>query len=257
MSRSLPALVLAGALALGSALVAAPAQAASDDVTYYSVPFSGDLYVTSEYEDYRFPVTASFDDWAADGFPKPVPASITYRAFTWADEIYSDIQTDPGAVSTHELTFPEWRAAGSPAPTTNGLPADSGVYKFGYSDELFVAILTDGRDVPVNHKLTFTEFAHLGYPSVVIRDGGFRKLSWLPAIVGATVPTYEIEAIDLWTWDYWGRPTPQIVKSFDGDRFCQKPGSADISYVGIAAPQGVKLSFGQWREAGSPAPARC
>jgi hypothetical protein len=47
------------------------------------------------------------------------------------------------------------------------------------------------------------------------------------------------------------------VKSFDGDRFCKAAGSADIRYVGIAAPDGVKLSYAQWREAGFPAPARC
>jgi len=257
MNRSIPALTLAGALVLGSALVAAPAQAAPGDGTYYSVPFSGDLYVTAEYEGYLFPATATFADWAADGFPKPVPAAVTYRAFTWADEIYSDIQTDPGAVFTHELTYPEWRAAGSPAPSTTGVPSNGAVYKYEYSDELFVGVLSDGRDVPVNHKLTFPEFAHLGYPDADVRDEGFRKLSWLPSIVGATVPTYEIAAIDFWTWEYWGKPTPQVVKSFTGDRFCQTAGSADIRYVGIAAPQGVKLSYGQWLEAGSPAPTRC
>ncbi|OUE08916.1 hypothetical protein CMsap09_08225 [Clavibacter michiganensis] len=257
MNRSLPALVLVGALALGGALVAAPAQAAPQHNAYYSVPFSGDLYVTESYEGVRYSAPAYFDDWEADGFPRPVPATVAYRGFTWSSDIYADIQTEPGAASTLGLTYGQWRAAGSPKPTRDVLPVDSDVFKYSYSDELFVGVFSFGDDVPVNHKLTFGEYAALGYPSASTRSEGFRKLSWLPSIVGATVPTYEIAAIDFWTWEYWGKPTPQVVKSFTGDRFCQTAGSADIRYVGIAAPQGVKLSYGQWLEAGSPAPTRC
>ncbi|CAQ01848.1 hypothetical protein ACR8AL_07665 [Clavibacter sepedonicus] len=259
VNRSIPALVLAGALVLGGALVASPAQAAPKHSAYYSVPFSGDLYVTDATGGEKYATPAYFEDWKADGFPQPVAATISYRGFTWTEDIYADIQTEPGAASTLGLTYSQWSAAGSPKPTKNVLPVNAGVFKYSYSDELFVFVFvfSFGDDVPVNHKLTFAEYAALGYPSSDVREGGFRKLSWLPAIVGPTVPSYEVVAIDFWTWEYWGTPTPQIVKSFDGDRFCKAPGSADIRYVGIAAPDGVKLTFSQWREAGFPAPARC
>jgi hypothetical protein len=257
MNRSISALVLAGAVVLGGALVAAPAQADPKHSTYYSVPFSGDLYVTEAYEDDRYAAPAYFDDWKADGFPQPVPATVSYRGFTWSPDIYADIQTEPGAATTLGLTYAQWSAAGSPQPTTDVLPVTAAVFKYAYSDELFVSVFSFGEDVPAIHKLTFAEYAAVGYPSATVNDEAFRKLSWLPAIVGRTVPSYEIVAIDFWTWEYWGKPTPQIVKSFDGDRFCQAAGSADIRYVGIAAPKGVKLSFAQWREAGFPAPGRC
>jgi hypothetical protein len=257
MNRSLPALVLAGALALGGALVAAPAQAAPKHSTYYSVPFSGDLYVTDAYEDDRYAAPAAFDDWKADGFPQPIAATVSYRGFTWSPTIYADVQTEPGAVSTQALSYSQWRSAGMPKPTTNVLPADSGVFKYSYSDEVFVSVFSFGDDVPVFHKLTFSEFVGLGRPDVMLRPDAFLKLSWLPVIVGPDIQSGERGPLDFATWDFWARPTPQIVKSFDGDRFCQAAGSADIRYVGIAAPKGVKLSFAQWREAGFPAPGRC
>ena len=257
MNRSIPALALAGAIALGGALVATPAQAAPKHQAYYSVPFSGDLYVTESYEGSRYSAPAYFDDWKADGFPKPAAATVAYRGFTWSPDIYADIQTEPGAVSTLGLSYSQWASAGSPAPTKNVLPAASSLYKYSYSDELFVSVLSFADDVPVNHKLTFAEYSALGRPTPTVSSDSFRKLGWFPAIVGRTVPSYDIEAIDYDIWEYWGKPTPQIVKSFDGDRFCKAAGSADIRYVGIAAPQGAKLSFSQWREAGSPAPARC
>jgi hypothetical protein len=257
VNRSIPALAIAGALVLGSALAATPAQATPGDGTYYSVPFSGELYTTATYEDERFPVPAGFDEWAADGFPTPVPASVAYRTLTWASTIYADVQTEPGAESTVGLSYSEWRTAGMPTATSNVLPSTSSVYKHAYSDELFVAVLSYGDDIPVNHKLTFSEFAHLGYPRAELRDQSFQKLSWLPSIVGPDALTGEVGLIDFWTWDYWSRPTPQIVTAFDGDRFCQAAGSPEIRYVGVAAPEGARLSYGQWREAGFPAPARC
>jgi hypothetical protein len=256
VNRSIPALVLVGALALGGALVAAPAQAASQHSTYYSVPFSGDLYATFEPEGIPTVGRATFDEWAADGFPKPVPAEIAYRSYTWSPTIYVDVRTEAAAASV-ALTYGEWRTAGSPRPTDDRIAVDGDAYRFGYSSEVFVSQGDIDGGYPVNHKLTFSEFTHLGSPTPDVYSYTFRKLSWLPSIVGPAKETGEDQALDFASWDYWARPTPQIVKSFDGDRFCKAAGSADIRYVGIAAPKGVKLTFGQWREAGSPAPARC
>jgi hypothetical protein len=256
VNRSIPALAIAGALVLGSALVAAPAQAAPGDGTYYSVPFSGDLYTTFDPEGVPTVGRATFDDWAADGFPKPVPAEIAYRSYTWSPTIYADLTTDAAGTSV-ALTYGEWRAAGSPKPTDDRLSADGNAYRYGYSSEVFVSQQDIEGDYPIIHKLTFSEFAHLGSPNPTVYNYTFRKLSWLPSIVGPAKGTGEDEALNFASWDYYARPTPQIVKSFDGDRFCKAAGSADIRYVGIAAPKGMKLTFGQWREAGFPAPARC
>jgi len=256
VNRSIPALVLAGAIALGGALVATPAQAAPGDGTYYSVPFSGDLYTTVEADGGFYLEIATFDEWAADGLPKPVPSRVAYRTYTWSPTIYADVQTEAAAAS-FALTYGQWRAAGSPKPTDDRLAVDGQAFRYGYSSEVFVGQGSYGDDLPVNHKLTFAEFAHLGYPAPDVLSYSFSKLSWLPSIVGPETGTGEDAALDFATWDYYARPTPRIVKSFDGDRFCQAAGSADIRYIGIAAPDGVKLDFGQWVEAGSPQPARC
>jgi hypothetical protein len=256
VNRSIPALVLAGALVLGSALVAAPAHAAPGDGTYYSVPFSGDLYTTFEPEGIPAVGRATFDEWSADGSPTPVRAEVAYRSYTWSPTIYADLRTG-SAASSIALTYGQWRAAGSPRPTEDRLAVGGRAYRFGYSSEVFVAQRDIDGDYPVNHKLDFAEFAHLGYPTPDVLSYTFRKVSWMPSVVGPAVGTGEDEALDFASWDYWARPTPQIVKSFDGDRFCQAAGSADIRYVGIAAPKGVKLDFAQWRQAGSAAPVRC
>jgi hypothetical protein len=258
VNRSITALVLAGALALGGTLVATPAHAAPDEGTYYSVPFSDALFTTVEdVEGYSFFLQlATFDEWAADGFPKPVPSQVAYRKYTWSSTVYGDVQTDAAGAS-FALTYEQWRSAGSPQPTDDRVAVGGKVIRYAYSDEVFVSQSTYRDDRPVDHKLIFAEFAHLGYPQPVVYDYTFRRLSWLPSIVGPNPGTGEDERLDFATWDLYGRPTPQIVGSFDGDRFCQAAGSIDIRYVGIAAPEGVRLSFGQWRAAGSPAPARC
>jgi hypothetical protein len=257
VNRSIPALAIAGALVLGSALAATPAHAAPGDGTYYSVPFSGDLFLLEPVDDGAVIVPASFDTWRADGFPAPRPATTAYVKYTWGPTVYGDVTIEGVSISVR-LDYESWTRAGRPAPRTDRLAADSGILRYAGSDELFVQEGASYTDDPGYHKLTFPEYAHLGYPSVVFdRDTLFSKLSWNPNIVGPVDQTGEVGVVDFVTWDYFARPTPLVVKSFDGDRFCQAAGSADIRYVGIAAPKGVKLSYGQWREAGSPAPARC
>jgi hypothetical protein len=256
--RSIPALVLAGALVLGGTLVAAPAQAAPDEGAYYSVPFSDALFTSVEdVEGYSFFLQlATFDEWAADGFPEPVPSQVAYRKYTWSSTVYADVQSE-AAGAAFALTYAQWNSAGSPQPTDDRVALGGKVIRYAYSDEVFVSQPTHGDDDAGEHKLTFAEFAHLGYPTPVVYDYTFRQLPWLPSIVGPDRGTGEDVWLDFATWDDYGRPTPQVVTSFDGDRFCQAAGSIDIRYVGIAAPEGVRLSFGQWREAGSPAPERC
>jgi hypothetical protein len=257
VNRSIPALVLAGALALGGALVAAPAQATPGDGTMYSVPFGPDLYRDVETTDGFFVEHVSYEQWAEAGFPRPVAADIEYRKFTWSPAVYADVLLE-AAATTMRLTYDQYASVGSPKPLTDALTAEAGIFKYGYSDELFLVQGTYYEEDPLIHKLTFAEFVHLGSPAVdQVSDSVYRRLAWFPAIVGPKPQTGEEGVLTFEDWDYFARPTPQIVESFDGDRFCQAAGSADIRYVGLAAPKGVKLSYAQWRAAGFPAPARC
>ncbi|MFT7766370.1 hypothetical protein [Clavibacter tessellarius] len=257
MNRSIPSLAIAGVLVLGSALVATPAQAAPGDGTYYSIPASSNLFQVDVADGQSRLLVATYDEWRADGFPAPRPAAVDYVKYTWGDTIYQDVTVEDISFSTL-VDYPTWRSLGFPSPRTDQLAADSTVRAYTGSDELFVWEGLGLSDNFIVHKLTFAEYAHLGYPSVDDEsEPAFRKLSWNPNIVGPVDQTGRIGVVDFGTWDFFARPTPQIVKSFDGDRFCKAAGSADIRYVGIAAPKGVKLSYAQWREAGFPAPGRC
>ncbi|PPF55345.1 hypothetical protein [Clavibacter californiensis] len=257
MNRSTPALVIAGALVLGSALVATPAQATPGDGTVYSVPFDQTLFRDVEGADGFEVEYVTYDEWAAAGFPRPVAAEVDYHKYTWSPAVYADVVLE-GAATTLRLTYDQYASVGSPKPSDDTLTAEAAVIKYAYSDELYLVEGTYLEEDPGLHKLTYREWAHLGSPAVdQVSDSVFSKLAWFPAIVGPTPQTGEVAALTLDEWDYFARPTPQIVKSFDGDRFCKAAGSADIRYVGIAAPKGAKLSYAQWREAGFPAPARC
>jgi hypothetical protein len=271
MNRPLTALALVGGLLVGGAVTAAPASAADDDVTYYSLPFSGDLLRVEPYDgpDSTRPHIATFAEWQADGLPRPVRADVRYHAYTWSPDVYADLDLPVGPVAL-KLTYGEWRAAGSPRPVTTGLSATSAAFKWASSSEVFVGTYSiprgDGPHDSVTHKLTFAEYRHLGYPSLAVQGNEgddpyaamyVRKLSWTPSIVLEYAQRESAYMLDYDEWASLAFPTPQIVASFPGDRFCQTQGSADITYRGYAAEDGLKLTFGQWLAAGSPKPTAC
>ncbi|OUE31112.1 hypothetical protein BFL35_06755 [Clavibacter michiganensis] len=257
MNRSLPALALVGALALGgSLLAAAPAQAAPRP-NYYSVPFSDTLISSSaEGEEYLGSGLATYEDWKADGFPRPVPAKVAYRSLPWDSTVFADVQ---GGVVSLALDLAEWRRAGSPTPTRNVLPGASLVIQYATSDELLVRTgLGWGTDAAVWHTMTFAEWRSLGYPAVDFQsDSTYQRLAWLDTIVGPDPITGEDGPISYDTWLDAGRPTPKVLQAFPFDKYCSTPGSAEIRYVGMAAPEGLSLTFRQWVAAGSRTPVTC
>jgi hypothetical protein len=258
MNRSLPALALVGALALGgSLLAAAPAQAAPR-TTYYSVPFSDSLIsVAGEGAEDPGSGLATYADWKADGFPRPIPAKVVYRALPWDGTVFADVQEGTGVSLALDLA--EWRRAGSPTPTRNVLPGASLVVQYATSDELLVRTgLGWGTDAADWHTMTFGEWRSLGYPAVVLNsESKYERLTWLDTIVGDDPYTGESGPM---TFDLWldaGRPTPKVVQAFPFDKYCSAPGSTEIRYVGMAAPEGLALTFRQWVAAGSRTPTAC
>jgi hypothetical protein len=259
MNRSLAAVVVAGALALGTTLTAAPAlaaiaAAAPSGATYYSLPFTDDLYRVAPDDQ---PMAASYEEWQADGFPSPVHAPFTTLKYTWAPTIFADVAL-PGQTITLELDYAGWRAAGFPAPRTDVLASGTSVVKYDSSDELFAATHRWATDTADFHKLTYGEWTRLGSPAADLEPGvSYEKLAWLSTIIGPDYQTGERGFVDYDEWVYLDRPTPRVVASFAGDRYCQAAGSADIVYRGDAAPQGLRMSYSQWVAAGKPAPTRC
>ncbi|WP_414172461.1 hypothetical protein [Clavibacter tessellarius] len=134
MNRSIPSLAIAGALVLGSAFVATPAQAAPGDGTYYSIPASSDLFVVDVADGQSRLGVATYDEWRADGFPAPRPAAVDYVKYTWGDTIYQDVTVEDISFSTL-VDYPTWRSLGFPSPRTNQLAADSTVRAYTGSDE--------------------------------------------------------------------------------------------------------------------------
>ncbi|MFT7766373.1 hypothetical protein [Clavibacter tessellarius] len=275
MRCPIPALAVVGALLVGGAVTAAPAHASSDDPrtrSYHSVTFSDDLILVDGDGNPEATITtiATFAEWKADGFPKPVPATATYFGSTWSPDIRADIALDDDVVSL-PLTYREWQRAGSPRPTTDGMSATEGAYKWASSAEVFASVVVlsreTGRREEIDHKLTYDEYRHLGSPELAAQPGEgdvfydssyVRKLAWLPSIVIEDTRNTQAELLSSASWAALAYPTPQVVKSFPGDRFCQAPGSADITYRGYAAPgDGLKMSYAQWVAAGKPAPTRC
>jgi hypothetical protein len=272
MNRPLTALALVGALLVGGAVAAAPASAADEStVTYYSLPFRGDLIRVEALTDQNqtFITTATFAEWQSDGFPAPVAARVTYHAYTWSSDVLADLRFgEDDRPEATRLSFAEWQRVGTPRPVTTSLPESGYAFRFGSSSEVFVdtdLLLRDGGPLTTTHKLTYAEYVHLGSPTLTEQvadnfpfSGMFmRKLSWNPAIVWEIPENASGDALTYDEWAAFAFPTPQVVRSFPGDRYCQAAGSADITYRGYAAPDGLKLSYGQWVAAGSPTPTRC
>jgi len=273
MNRPLVSIALVGAVLVGGAVAAAPAAAEGNgNVIYYSLPFRGDLVRVDQSTETQGAsiTTATYAQWRADGFPAPVAAGVTYHAYTWSSDVLADLTfgTDDRAEATR-LSLAEWQRVGSPRPVTTSLPSSAIAYSFASSSEVFVntSLLQQGSSAPTTtHKLTYAEYSHLGSPrlaeefghdSYPFSDMYVRKLAWSPAIVQEIPKNGSGDALTYDEWAALAFPTPQVVKSFPGDRYCQAVGSSDITYRGYAAPKGVKMTYSQWVTAGRPAPARC
>ncbi|KZC96406.1 MULTISPECIES: hypothetical protein [Clavibacter] len=257
MLRSLTALAVAGSLAVAGVAVATPASAAAGG-TFYSVPYDSSLFQVTTVAGRAEAQPASFETWRAAGFPAPQPAATQYVRFTWESTVQADSTAGDAAFSV-SLTSAEWRRAGSPTPRTDRLPAASSILQYSGSGELFVVESESSfTDDPGYHQLTFAEYAHLGYPAVDTTSPRiFSKLSWNATLVGPVSSSGETGPVSFAVWDRFARPTPVVVASYDGDRFCHAAGAAEIRYVGKAAPEGMALTYREWVAAGSPEPATC
>ncbi|WP_435078724.1 hypothetical protein [Clavibacter michiganensis] len=257
MLRSLTALAVAGTLAVGGLSVATPASAATNGA-FYSVPYDSTLFQVTTVDGRPHADPATFQDWSAAGRPAPRAATTVYVRFTWESTVQAD-STAGGARFSISLDYDEWRRAGSPTPRTDRVPAASSILQYSGSDEIFVVQGSSSfTDEPGYHQLTFAEYAHLGYPAVDRTSPRiFTKLSWNPTLVGPISSTGETGPVPFDVWDYFARPTPAVVASYDGDKFCQAAGADEIRYIGQAAPDGMALTFSEWVAAGSPKPATC
>ncbi|QIS41981.1 hypothetical protein GW571_07465 [Clavibacter capsici] len=258
MLRSLTAVAVAGALAVGGLAVATPASAASASGTFYSVPYDSTLFEVTTVDGRPEAGPATFQDWSAAGRPAPRAAATVYVRFTWESTVQAD-STAGGARFSTSLSADDWRRAGSPTPRTDRLPAAASILQYDASDELFVVEgFSSFSDVIAYHQLTFAEWTHLGSPAVdQMSPRPFSKLSWYATLVGPISDDGTTGPVSFEVWDSYARPTPEVVSSYPGDKYCRAAGAQEIRYIGKAAPDGVAMTFDQWLAAGKPQPGIC
>jgi hypothetical protein len=249
--------VTVAALLTAAGLASGPASAAPD-TTYYSVPFSPDLYVVGEDADGEAEVLiATYEEWSADGNPAPVAAPTTYKAYEWSPHVFAEIELGEYGYA-EQLSYEQWLAGGAKMPTRNTLIVGTVLLKWDTSPALVVFNPYD-LSSPTDHNLSYGEWQRLGFPApTYLSNQGYQKLSWSPVIAYMTDITAGIGVpLSYEDWSAGGFQVPQTVTRFPNDRFCSTPGSPDVRYTGPVHPDSIVLSYEQWRAAGSPQPTAC
>ncbi|WP_456844933.1 hypothetical protein [Cellulomonas sp. P5_C6] len=220
MLRRLATLAVTTVLAIGLGTAPASAYTAPPRTppTFYSLPYTSELYTYSA-EVGVSPV--SFDNWLAWGAGRPVPVTTEFLHYTWAPDILAVSHFSATKSLWHHVTGAEWAHAGYPAPGTAGsLPGTFYVQYASSSDIIAMFGDTDAR-----HHVTFAEWQAAGFPTPVQDPGGYLKLSWDASITsvgdvehpGRTLPlTYQ-------QWGALGFPTPRVRDTFPGDTWCWMP----------------------------------
>ena len=249
--------VTAAALLAAAGLASGPASAAPG-TTYYSVPFSPDLYVVDEVGDEEAEVrVATYEEWSADGTPAPVAAPTTYKAYEWSPHVFAEIELGEYGYA-EQLGYAQWLAGGAKTPTRNTLIVGTELVRWDTSPALVVFNPFERSDSPL-HNLTYGQWQRLGFAGpTYLRNEGFQKLTWAPSIaLMSDIAAGAGEPLAFDEWAYFGFQTPQSVARFPNDSFCTTPGSPEVRYTGPAYPDSIVLSYEQWRAAGSPQPTAC
>lgn len=271
---ALVALALTGAC---SALAAVPA--AAQDGEYFVVKGAtrSDLYQVAGTPE-EWPSTGArkqyltYDAWSALGSPSPVVWPVDrYASLPWSDGIYWEINWPDGETWADGVTYEQWVAAGRPTPVDDlrlCKLAGCDVSRWATSADLYLSEYE--HQGLAAHRLTYDEWAALGFPSITNRIGIYR-LSWTDAVfqldpsqIGPRSQSTS-NVLGVWCsarltyaeWQHFGSPTPQTVASTTVDRFIVngQPGSVPNDWIFYDGPAGYfHVSAGQWAAAGSPAP---
>lgn len=166
--------------------------------------------------------------------------------FRWASGGAEIFARSPGG-ATHRLTYPQWTAAGSPAPATR----DGGYYRAAWSD---IVHRVDAKGEA--SRVGFASWQAAGAPTPAIAPTTYVKTPWAPAVVA--VVRWPGASADLTvglTWSEYVRAgKPKVVTSarIPGDSFVRFTIGDTVyhSVMGVLTP----LTAAEWAKAGSPAP---
>jgi len=169
-------LAVAAAVAAPSAATAAPVRAATFGPTpgWYSVPYADTLvWVRPGAPGSGIAITysiATYEEWAANGFPAPQRTAVTYVKAPWLTSIMG-VPTLPGSSQplwgTHTILTPQqWARAGYPGPqVTTNIPGYILQYRQTAGDPTIWASIGSER-----HALTFAEWTAAGRPQPMVSD---------------------------------------------------------------------------------------
>ncbi|MCI9888085.1 N-acetylmuramoyl-L-alanine amidase [Micrococcales bacterium 31B] len=182
-----------------------------------------------------------------------VPPGVYFCKYSWSPDIYAvnfNGSTDESKWSWERLTYDKWVSVGSPKPSIAGWIKGTVLKKYGTGSEIF-AIL-NGR----YHKLTWDEWKAMGFRAYNnASNEGIVKVSWAPEVVQLTnLSGFSGKKLSSAQWDALGRPTPQVRSAMPGQYFEKSASSADVYWVVPGVGIRRKITYNEWRAAGSPAP---
>lgn len=244
----------AASLSLAPAASAAPAPRSSSysDPTYYSVPYSDDVYVA--YDDATQPLEIGHDLWVQEGMPPLHPLPTVYKRYPWSSAVYAVSFPNNNSntwISVH-LSPQQFRQAGSPTVSIAGWLPGTEYDQYATSPEIFATL--EG----VTGKLTPAQWAAAGFRRPTVHgDEGYEKRSWN----GTIAYYYQLGAGDGYAigyrdWSAAGFPTPRVVRLLPDDEVCTYSFDRSAIYV-IGSGLDRQISYAEWRAAGFPRPGDC
>lgn len=234
LSARLRAVAVAVLLALiGCAVPSLPATARVESFVVKS-RFEANLYVVqgdpASWPSTRSPRTyLDLASWRALGSPRPVVWEPRYSSLPWSSTVYALTYWPDGGqrAEATALTYDQWRSAGSPPPQKDYRVCTDATFRCSTftlpssPSEIFLEEPLGGAPV---HKLSYTEWVALGRPkpSSTDRPAGVYKLAWSPILF----------------WEFPAKIGP-VNRSTSNEHY-------DAC--------GSRLSYPEWRDAGSPTP---
>lgn len=195
--------------------------------------------------------TATTAEWNAAGSPAVRPP-VAYVKYSWDSAVYREEGTGPGqsefTANLSVITYPQWAAAGYPAPKTMAFITGSEAYKYGNLAAIFVKAPSG-----VIHELTYPEWLSIPVASRTFVDRGtgkFVKNSWNGSIYLVDGNNKGVH-LTYGQWINFGMPHPQTSNLIPGSSFVKLNGDTTIYYD---SPAGLTTSSdADYAAAGSPA----
>ncbi|PWD52122.1 hypothetical protein C8046_17215 [Serinibacter arcticus] len=256
MSRRPRVLGAVLALAVAGTLAAAPAQALEPG--FCSAPYTDTLLRHVHHVDGTTSVRpVLYPEWASAGLPTPLQAPTDYVRYPWWPDVHAVQYFGPDASEWYwdHLDHESWSRAGQPTVRLAHWIDGTNVVQYASSPEVFFGMPTDAG--PGYHRATFAEWVLAGLPAPErFPTTGFYRYPW-SAHIGYLdeTTTGSGDNLDLETWEWVGRPTPQTVTHVIGEVVWKKPGSSVLYLDSPITGDGFRLTYDQWTALGRPAPA--